>query len=263
MITSLSNPKVKLVQNLQARRRVRHRQRLLVAEGTRLVQEALAAGFLPRFVFITSTWGESSEGAALLSELAAPTFLLSDEVMAACADTETPQGILAVLPFPRIAPPTSPTLVLVVDRLRTPGNLGTLMRTAVAAGVEVLLLPPGNVDPFNPKAVRGGMGAHFRLPILSLDWAEIRDYLSGLNIWLASAGKGIQYDQVDWTIPTALIIGGEASGAGEEADSMVETDPSPGALCGRVHIPMPGGMESLNAAVAAGILLFEAVRQRS
>lgn len=262
MITSLSNPKVKLVQGLQARRRFRHRQGLLVAEGTRLVQDALAADLMPEFLLVTAAWGESLEGTALVSRLAAPAFLISDEVMAACTDTETPQGVLAVLPFPNLAPPNIPTFVLVVDRLRTPGNLGTILRTAAAAGVEVLLLPPGNVDPFNPKVVRGGMGAHFRLPILSLGWAEVRDYLTGLNIWLASAGEGKKYDQVDWTGPTALIVGGEASGAGKEAGSLVNP-PGPGASCGKVHIPMPGDVESLNAAVAAGILLFEIVRQRS
>ena len=183
--------------------------------------------------------------------------------MTGCSDTETPQGVLAVLPFPRHGIPREPSLVLIVDRLRVPGNLGTILRTAAAAAVELVLLPPGTVDPYNPKTVRGGMGAHFRLPILQLDWEGVERHLAGLDVWLAAAGEGIRYDQVDWRRPVALIVGGEASGAGERA-ARLATGELGGERCGgRVRIPMPGGMESLNAAVAAGVVLFEIVRQRS
>ena len=256
MITSFANAKVKLVRGLQSRRRVRHREGRLVAEGTRLAQEALAAGLLPDFVFYTADWGNTPAGESLLESLAGsavPLLLVSEEVMASCADTETPQGVLAVLPFPHLPAPAAPTLVLVIDRLRTPGNLGAILRTAAAAGVELVLLPPGAVDPFNPKVVRGGMGAHFRLPLLRLGWEKVGERLAGLDTWLASAGEGTQYTQVDWTRPVALIVGGEARGAGEHAARL---------SAGRTHIPMPGGIESLNAAVAAGVLLFEIVRQR-
>jgi TrmH family RNA methyltransferase len=159
--------------------------------------------------------------------------------------------------------PSSPSLVLIVDRLRIPGNLGAILRTAAAAGVELVLLPPGNIDPFNPKVIRGGMGAHFCLPIVRAGWDAIEKHLVGLDIWLASAGEGERYDQVDWSRPVAVIVGGEASGAGESADALASFATHPGDACGRVHIPMPGGMESLNAAVAAGVLLFEIARQRS
>jgi TrmH family RNA methyltransferase len=266
MITSLSNPKVKLVQGLQSRRRTRYRKERMVAEGTRLVQEALTAGLMPDLVLYTADWGDAPAGAALLASLiepAIPALPVSPEVMAGCSDTETPQGVLAVLPFPQHRIPSEPSLVLVVDQMRVPGNLGTILRTAAAAGVELVLLPPGTVDPFNPKAVRGGMGAHFRLPILQLDWDGLEKHLIGLDVWLAAAGGGTRYDQVDWTRPVALIVGGEASGAGDRAVRLATGDAGPGRIGGRVHIPMPGGMESLNAAVAAGVLLFEVVRQRS
>jgi TrmH family RNA methyltransferase len=263
MITSLSNPKVKWVQGLQSRRRTRYREERLVAEGTRLVQEALTAGMVPDLVLYTLDWGETPAGVALLASLVGPALPVSQEVMAACSDTETPQGVLAVLPFPQHRIPSEPSLVLVVDQLRVPGNLGTILRTAAAAAVELVLLPPGTVDPFNPKAVRGGMGAHFRLPILQLDWDELEDHLVGLDIWLASAGGGSRYDQVDWTRPVALIVGGEASGAGDRAARLATRAAGSGRSGGRVQIPMPGGMESLNAGVAAGVLLFEIVRQRS
>jgi len=265
MITSLSNAKVKLVRGLQSRRSVRYREKLMVAEGTRLVQEALLAGRSPRFVFHTADWASTPVGLAMLESLAesaAPALLVSDKVMAGCTDTNTPQGILAVLPISHIIPPAAPTFVLVIDRLRIPGNLGTILRTAAAAGVELVLLPPGNIDPFNPKVVRGGMGAHFRLAILRPKWAEIRERLTELDIWLASAGEGVPHDQVDWSRPLALIVGGEASGAGEFATSLVAPSANSSCSRGQVHIPMSGGMESLNAAVATGVLLFEIARQR-
>ncbi len=257
MITSPANPRVRLVRGLQARRKVRYREQRLVAEGARLVHEALGTGLLPDFVFYTAGWADSQAGAALLSALAesgSPALRVSDEVMAGCTGTETPQGVLAVFPFPDLPAPAAPTLVLVVDRLRIPGNLGTILRTAAAAGVHLVLLPPGNVDAFNPKVVRGAMGAHFQLPLLQVGWGEAESRLAGLDAWLASAGDGTPYDQVDWSRPVALIVGGEASGAGHRAAQLA---------AGRVHIPMPGGAESLNAGAAAAVLLFEIVRQRA
>jgi TrmH family RNA methyltransferase len=266
MITSLSNAKIKLVQGLQSRRRARYREERMIAEGTRLVQEALTAGLAPDLVLYTVDWGDTPAGAALLASLiepAVPALPVSQEVMAGCSDTETPQGVLAVLPFPQHRIPDKPSLVLVVDQMRVPGNLGTILRTAAAAGVELVLLPPGTVDPFNPKAVRGGMGAHFRVPILQLDWDGLEKHLIGLDVWLAAADEGTRYDQVDWRRPVALIVGGEASGAGDRAARLATGDTRRGRFGGRVQIPMPGGMESLNAGVAAGVLLFEVVRQRS
>jgi TrmH family RNA methyltransferase len=257
MITSLANPKVKLVSSLQSSRRTRYREGRFVVEGTRLVQDAFAAGLAPDLVLYTPEWAESGEAAALfqvIEQTATSSFVVSDEVFERCSDTETPQGVLALLPFPDLTPPPELTFVVVVDRLRIPGNLGTILRTAAAAGVEAVLLPPGNIDPYNPKVVRGGMGAHFRLPILRPGWDWIHAELANLDRWLASMHAGRRYDQVDWTRPVAIIVGGEARGAGQRAESIAT---------GEVHIPMPGGMESLNAAVAAGVLLFEVVRQRS
>jgi TrmH family RNA methyltransferase len=122
-----------------------------------------------------------------------------------------------------------------------------------------VLLPPGAADAFAPKVLRSAMGAHFRLPILSLEWPEIEAALkppapaAGLNIYLADAKGEIEYTQADFRSPAALLIGGEAAGAGSQAAQLADQ---------RVHIPMPGGSESLNAAIAAAILMFEVVRQR-
>jgi TrmH family RNA methyltransferase len=175
---------------------------------------------------------------------------VTDEVMAACADTQTPQGVLAVVPFIGLNP--RPGLLLILDAIRDPGNLGTILRSAESAGVGQVLLSPGTVDLYNPKVVRGAMGAHFRLPVFSRDWPDIGQAASGRAVWLADAAGDTTYDAVDWTRPSALIVGGEAFGAGEEAEQLAT---------GRVSIPMPGGAESLNAAMAATVILFEAARQ--
>jgi TrmH family RNA methyltransferase len=149
--------------------------------------------------------------------------------------------------------PTQPSLVLILDAISTPGNLGTMMRTAGAAGIDSVLLAPGCVDAYNPKVIRGAMGAHFRLPIHHLDWEEIANYCQSLDIWVAETANGIIYTEVPWRQPSAIIIGNEAWGAGIEAHSVAK---------GSIIIPMAGGTESLNAATASAVLLFEAFRQR-
>jgi TrmH family RNA methyltransferase len=182
-----------------------------------------------------------------------PAFAVSERVMKAMADTVSPQGVLAVVPFVELAPLPSPSLGLVVDRLRDPGNLGAILRSANAAGVGQVILAPKTVDPYNPKVVRGAMGAHFRLPIVALSWPEIAEALAGVQVLLADARAEQAYDEVDWIWPSALIIGGEAHGASQEARELAADT---------IAIPMHGGVESLNAAVAASVILFEAARQR-
>ncbi len=171
--------------------------------------------------------------------------------MAACSDTQTPQGVLAVVPFVNLEP--RPGLLLILDGIRDPGNLGTILRSAESAGVGQVLLAPGTVDLYNPKVVRGAMGAHLRLPALSQDWHSIGQRARDRAVWLADAAGDTAYHAVDWTQPSALLVGGEASGAGQEAADLAT---------GKLSIPMTGGAESLNAAMAATIILFEAARQR-
>jgi RNA methyltransferase, TrmH family len=252
VITSPHNKRVKTIRAL-VRRRVREREARFVVEGTRLVEEMVRAGVRPALVFYTQEWLSSPAAQPLAPQLGQAqdgAWLVADAVMAACAETETPQGVLAVVPFVHLPP--RPGLVLILDRLRDPGNLGTILRSAEAAGVGQVILTPETVDLHNPKVVRGAMGAHFRLPVARLDWPAIREHLSGWSVWLADARGDVAYDAVDWTAPSALIIGGEAAGAGEEAQSLAG---------GHVTIPMPGKAESLNAAMAAAVILFEAARQ--
>lgn len=257
MITSSANPKIKLIRALQSQRRARERERAFVIEGVRLAEEAARAGIAPRWVLHTENLDTREQAA-----LEAITRLGTDEVvavtptvMAAAADTLNPQGLLAVIPFPPVSafPPPTLSFALILDGIADPGNLGTLLRTALATGVEVVCLMPGTVDAYNPKVVRAALGAHFWLPIFEINWGELRQPLVGLEVWLAEAREGEAYTQVDWRQPSALIIGSEAEGPSVSAQDFTPR---------RVHIPMPGPVESLNAAVAAGVVLFEAARQR-
>lgn len=254
MITSASNPRVKWVRALQTKRRARQEEGLFVVEGLRLAREVLSSQHAARLVLHTDALDARGRGLVnQLARLGADIEAVSPAVMAACSDTQTPSGILVVVPIPELAVPQRPRLVLVADGLADPGNLGTLLRTAVAAGVEVAFLTEGTVDAFNPKVVRGAMGAHLRLPIHTIPSHELGGYLDGLQLWLAQTGQGEPYDQVDWRPPTAVVIGGEAEGPRMDWLSL-------GAR--QVHIPMAGETESLNAAVAAAVILFEIVRQR-
>jgi TrmH family RNA methyltransferase len=182
---------------------------------------------------------------------------IPQNMMASLSDVETSQGLLAVLPFPEIAVPLQPALVVIADVIRDPGNLGTLIRSAGAAGVELFISSPGSTDPFSPKVVRSGMGAHFQLPIREWDWSNIRQQVkkgqSGSQKILEADLVGQSLWTEDLTGPVVLIIGGEADGASQEAREFAD---------GKISIPMPGGSESLNAAVAGSILLFEVLRQR-
>jgi TrmH family RNA methyltransferase len=251
MLTSAANERVKLVQKLQSQRRARENEGRFVVEGTRLVEEAIFSSSPIDFVFYCNPDHRAQGLLDRLVRQGVTTLEVSPAVMNACADTEHPQPLLAVLPFPALTPAAN-SLLLICDRLADPGNLGTLLRTASAARVDSTLLAPGTVDPYNPKVVRGSMGAHFRVPIEPLAWEQIRERTAGLQVWLAEAGGGLRYDEVDWTQPSALIVGSEADGPSAEARALAAQS---------VSIPMPGGSESLNAAVAGSVILFEAVRQ--
>jgi len=257
MITSTANEHVKYVRSLH-RKRSRYREQVFIAEGLRTVEEALKAGVQPAFLFCTPAVLELPRARTLLSEAAerdARIKVVSEPVMVVMSDTVTPSGILAVLPMAKCSVPQPLTWVLVVDRLRDPGNMGTILRSALAAGVELVITTRGTVDVHSPKVVRAAMGAHFRLKMcLYQRWPKIKRMLAGLHVLLAKPREGKPYWEVDWHLPSALLIGGEAEGASAEAAEIVADG---------VTIPMWQETESLNAAVAASVMLLEAARQRS
>lgn len=254
MITSNQNAKLKLVRALQGRPRERREAGAFLAEGVRLVEEALAAGWPFRFVLYGAQLSERGQSlVARLESSKVDTEQVEDALLESVSETETSQGILAVLELTDLAVPDSLTFVLIPDQIRDPGNLGTLIRTAAAAGVGAMLIPPETADAFSPKVVRAGMGAHFRLPVCSLGWDEIRARVAGMNVLLAEAEGQVPCWGADLKAPLALIVGGEAEGASESARKLANLT---------VNIPMPGKIESLNAAVAGAVLMFEVVRQR-
>jgi len=254
MITSSQNPKLKLVRALLGRAKERRESNAFVVEGVRLVEEAVKANW--QFQFVLFSDGLSERGKELVKTLTANQIEVeetSGDLLQNLSETETPQGILAVLPLSNLPIPDSPNFVLIPDQIRDPGNLGTLLRTAAAAGAQAALLPPETTDAFAPKVLRAGMGAHFRLPIHSMTWDEIREQIKDLHIYLADM-NGRSCWETDLRQPLALIIGGEAEGASEEARKLTAQ---------KIAIPMPGNIESLNAGVAGSVLMFEVLRQRS
>ncbi|MCC2628824.1 MAG: putative rRNA methyltransferase tsnR [Thermomicrobiales bacterium] len=240
IITSAANPAIALVRSL-ARRDRRAAEGAFVVEGRRAVNDALQTGAIPRLLLVRQDEPESWRDLSLPAAVHAR--VVERRLFDRLSDVQTPQGILAVFPFPNVAfPPDDPApLALVIDRLRDPGNLGTLLRSAAGAGVNAVYLSPETVDPWNPKVVRAGMGAHFRVPLITLDGV------------VASVAAARPYDASDWTGAAALVIGGEAEGVGPELKAWGTEE---------VGIPLLHGVESLNAAAAGAVILFEAARQR-
>jgi TrmH family RNA methyltransferase len=254
MITSSQNPKIKLVRALLGRAKERREAGAFVAEGVRLVEDAETRGWSFRFALYDASLNE--RGSSLVERLLSREIEVeevSEQVMKSLSDTDTPQGILAVLEFNHLPIPNAPDFILIPDQIRDPGNLGTLLRTAAAAGVQAVFLPPETTDAFSPKVVRSGMGAHFRLPIQPMRWEKIRRQIKDLDAYLADM-DGASCWETDLRGPLALIIGSEAEGASQEARELATQ---------KISVPMSGNMESLNAGVAGSVLMFEVVRQRT
>lgn len=254
MIISPHNAKIQWVRALLTRRKDRQEAGAFVAEGVRLVEEALQTGWMPEWVLYSDEL--SQRGLAVVEgfqQRGVPVEMAPHALMQSLSETEASQGLLAVLPMRELPLPLPLNFVVIADRLRDPGNLGTLLRTAAAAGAQAVLLPPETADPYAPKVVRSGMGAHFRLPVRALDWAQIGALCAPLQVLLAESGQGTSCWQTDLRQPLALVVGAEADGVSPAARELAT---------GAVTIPMPGQSESLNAAIAAAILLFEVVRQR-
>lgn len=224
-----------------------------VAEGVRLVEEAVKGDWRFEIVLYDETLSERGKlQVAGLRLKGVEVEEVSPGVMKSLSDTESPQGILAVLNNRQLPIPNSPNFILIPDQIRDPGNLGTLLRSAAASGVQAVLIPPETTDAFAPKVLRSGMGAHFKAPIWDMSWNEIEKFASELNIYAADM-DGPSCWETDLTKPIALIIGGEAEGVSESAWKLAK---------GKISIPMRGGTESLNAGAAGSVLMFEVLRQR-
>jgi TrmH family RNA methyltransferase len=266
-ITSRQNPLVKRFRRV----RVGGERHLVFLEGIRLIEEALSVGAHFESVAYTSAIESSQRGLALLEALQhvhCRGAHVSQQVMGAIADTESPQGVVALIARPHYEPSdlfaNPPQLIVIADELQDPGNLGAIIRTACAAGASGLLTTPGTVDPFSPKAVRASMGSALRLPIaVGCKCAELFALCRKHEVKIIAAQppaprpRGLPpsqiYTNVDLTAPVAILLGREAAGVRENQATQADL---------LVHIPMARGVESLNVAAAAAVLLYEAARQR-
>lgn len=262
MIRSTANPHVRYIRSLIARKEVRESERCFVIEGVRLAGQALAAGWtLVLALYDPHQLSTTEQGRALLEQLVhLPSALPAHpRAIAAATDTVHPQGIVAVVPRTHPQTFSRPTLPfprrwLLLDGIQDPGNLGTLLRSAEAVGIEQVWCGHGTVDAYSPKVVRAAMGAHFFLPIHEVGhWSELEPALKAFpHVYAAVAGGTRSYDTVDWQHPSALILGNEAHGISPEGLAIATST---------LTIPMHGQLASLNVAVAGSIILFEALRQ--
>ena len=254
MITSVRNRRVAQARRLH-RSGVRRQEGLTLLEGPRLVSEGAEAGLL-QTVFVATDADETAEHAATAAIIAGAEVLrCTPHVVSAATDSHNPQGIVAIGHVPHVDDLAEPTLILVIDGVQDPGNLGTLIRTGAAAGASLIFRSPGSADPFSPKAMRAGAGAQFRVPIRDTNGPDALPAPIQTTRFHASAADGqINYDQIDWTEPSGVVVGAETRGVSEVWLS---------ACVSTVRVPLHRGVESLNAAAAAAVILFEAARQRA
>ena len=256
MMTSVNNGQVKNIIQLNQQTKARREQGLFVAEGRKMFGEAPADWIEKVYVSETLT----SDPALMEQVEKLPYDIVADSVFRQMSDTQTPQGILTVLRRPSytledILGGKNP-LVMVLEDLQDPGNAGTILRTGEGAGVSGVLLTRTCVDITNPKVIRSTMGSVYRMPFLYVESVvSLTQELKKHNIRTFAAHlKGRNsYDQESYTGGTAFLIGNEGKGLTEEAANSADC---------LIRIPMCGKVESLNAAMASGILMYEAARQR-
>lgn len=259
MLTSTRNPRVQDARRL-ARRRDREESSAFLVEGRTAVLELLRSSLQVRDLFVGPSLGSDREILAAASDRGVEPVLVTPGVIGAIATTESPQDVVAVAGMPPAGMDPiagTPSLVLVLDAVRDPGNAGTLVRSALAAGADAVVFGSGSVDPWHPKVVRSAAGASFRVTIAGgVDTTEALAVLKerGLTLVAADAGADACVEDLDLSAPVALVLGNEAWGLPEEHREQMDIT---------VGITMPGPAESLNVAVAGSILLFDIVRQRA
>jgi len=259
-IASRDNLRVK---DARAVRDGRIEGRVLV-EGVRLAEDALASGIKVVTAFAVSGFGTSDREAKLLraiNDREIEVVECTANVFDSIADTRSPQGIILIAERPREAAldEIDPAcgVYLYLDRISDPSNLGAVMRTAEAAGVAAIFISKGSTDPFSPKALRASMGSAFRVRTVGgVEFTAFSEKCRASNIRTVGAALGAADDIYiyDWSAPSALIIGSEAAGLSDEIIQQLDAT---------VEIPMNGEVESLNLAVSAAVILFEAKRQRT
>ena len=261
MITSLANVRVKQIVQWQTKAKERRKDRVFLAEGIKMFEEAPNESILE--VYLSQDVEEKLKGqSGIRGKLNHTGYeIVSSEVFAKMSDTQSPQGILTVLKQPEyqleeLLKQPNP-LFVVLENLQDPGNLGTIMRTGEGAGITGVIMSDQTVDIFNPKTIRATMGSIYRVPFLYVNnLAETLQFLheNGVHTYAAHLKGETYYDTFCFKEPTAFLIGNEGNGLQKATADMAES---------YLKIPMEGQLESLNAAVATALLMYEAHRQRS
>ena len=268
MISSTANSRVKRLTALIQKAKMRREEQLFVVEGIRMFREAPAQWI--REVYVSESFLQKKEhehDAELNARIKKYQYeVLTDEVFRKVSDTQTPQGVLCVLSMPhyeladyvgrwRADAQKAPFLILLED-LQDPGNLGTILRAGEGAGVDGVIMTRQTVDLFNPKVIRATMGSIYRVPFFIVkNMGETIDFLGsqGVQVYAAHLDDSTDYAKLDYTKPTAFLIGNEGNGLQRRTAERAAQ---------YIKIPMAGQVESLNAAAAAAILMYEAARQR-
>ena len=259
-ITSADNSRVKLVRKLTTRKG-RLEEHAFTAEGKNLVEEILEKGIRPRFILVSD---KRSDDDILKEAIQSDDIMvceLPEKIFAKLTDAEHGIGMLAVVDvtdsgYASIEKLGADDNILVLDRIQDPGNMGTLIRTAVAAGYKAIVATKGTADVYSTKVLRATVGTVFEIPIVYVgDHEELRSILTktGKRVVVTEVEGGVPYYEEDISKGVALVIGNEGAGVSDELKSMADV---------RVTLPMKGHIESLNAAVAAAILMYESVRDQ-
>jgi len=256
MITSNSNAQVKRLLQLQKKSKARNEEQVFLVEGLRMFLEVPAERV--QKVYISETLYNKKKQDLDLEKFSVE--ILSDSVFGYVSDTKTPQGILCIVEqqkydIEELLNIKNPHF-MVLDNLQDPGNLGTIVRTAEGAGVDAVFLSKESVDIYNPKTIRSTMGSIYRIPVVYVeDLLELLNTFrqKGIKSYAAHLEGKKSYDQEDYRDGTAILIGNEGNGLRDEIADSADI---------WIRIPMQGKVESLNAAIAASVLMFEVYRQR-
>lgn len=260
MITSTSNARVKRLVNLKKKKKARDEERVFLVEGIRMFREVPTDQLEEVYVSESFYKKEKDTVEAVLQGTGIRPEELSDTVYAYASDTKTPQGVLCVVrqmeyPLEKVITGQCP-MIMVLEHLQDPGNLGTILRTAEGAGVTGIVMDRECVDIYNPKTIRSTMGSIYRMPFCYVeDLKAAIGHLkeAGIGVYAAHLDGRHDYDEEDYGRPCAFLIGNEGNGLSQETAELADI---------YIKIPMEGQVESLNAAIAASVLMFEAGRQR-
>jgi RNA methyltransferase, TrmH family len=261
IIISESNEKVKSLLRLYQKRE-REKEGKFILEGYRIIDQAIRAGVLIDSIYLTPVFADSKEGRSVIMRFNKfhSVILLKEDLLKKIADTENPQGLIAIVEKPVFSLDDmlfNANLILVLDRLQDPGNMGTIIRTALAAGVNGIITIKGSVDIYNLKVIRSTMGAVFSMPVFNLALAEFKELagkkLQGFDFVATGTSASSYYYQPDYSRPVILMIGNEASGLGDDLYQLADYT---------VKIPMTNKIDSLNAAIATGIILYRIIEKK-